>query len=69
MSKNLLCLTLFAVVVMAAAAGADTLIGLADVTEVDGAIVSFRYDGTEYVVEDGTVSLGTTTRWYVPASG
>jgi len=69
MSKNLLCLTLFAVVVMAAPVGADTLTGLADVTVVDGAIVSFRYEGAEYVVEEGNLTLGTTTRWYVPASG
>jgi len=69
MSKNLLCLILFAVVVMTAPAGADTLSGLADVTVVDGAIVSFRYEGTEYVVDEGVVTLGTTTRWYIPASG
>ena len=69
MSKNLLYLILFAVVAMAAPIGANTLTGLADVTVVDGTIISFRYEGTEYVVEDGTVSLGTTTRWYVPASG
>jgi hypothetical protein len=69
MSKNLLCLTLFAVVVMAAPVGADTFSGLADVTVVDGAIVSFRYEGTEYVVEDGDLALGTTTRWYIPPSG
>jgi hypothetical protein len=61
------CLILFAVVVMAASAGADTFSDLADVTEVDGAIVSFRYEGTEYVVEDGDLTLGTTTRWYVDA--
>lgn len=32
MSKNLICLTIFAMVVMAAPARADTLTGLADVT-------------------------------------
>jgi hypothetical protein len=67
MSKNLLCLILFAVVVMAAPVGADTLSGLADVTVVDGAIVSFRYEGTEYVVDDEVLALGTTTRWYIDA--
>jgi len=67
MSKNLLCLILFAVVVMSGPAGADTFSDLADVTVVDGAIVSFRYEGTEYVVEDGDLTLGTTTRWYVDA--
>lgn len=48
-----------------AAAHADTLTGLADVTVVDGAIVSLRYEGTEYVVADGDLALGTTTRWYI----
>ena len=50
------------------AAWADTLDGLADVTVVDDAIVSFRYAGTEYVVADGDLMLGTTTRWYIPAA-
>ncbi|HUT46063.1 MAG TPA: choice-of-anchor Q domain-containing protein [Sedimentisphaerales bacterium] len=66
MSKKLLCLTIFAMVVMAAPVGADTLSGLADVTVVDGAIVSLRYAETEYVVADGDLVPGTTTRWYVP---
>jgi len=65
MSKNLLCLIFFAVVVMAIPVGADTLSGLADVTVVDGAIISFRYAGIEYVVADEVLSLGTTTRWYI----
>jgi len=65
MSKNLLCLTLFAVAVMAAPAGADTFSDLTDVTVVDDAIISFRYEGTEYVVEEGDLTLGTTTRWYI----
>ncbi|MHC4119862.1 MAG: hypothetical protein ACYSWO_20390 [Planctomycetota bacterium] len=65
MSKKLLCLALFVMVVMAAPAGADTLSGLADVTIADGAIVSLRHADTEYVVADGDLVLGTTTRWYV----
>jgi len=44
---------------------ADELVGLSDVTVVDGVIVSLRYEGVEYVVEDGDLVLGTTTRWYV----
>jgi hypothetical protein len=44
---------------------ADTLSGLADVTVVDGAIVSVRDGETEYVVADGDLILGTTTRWYI----
>jgi hypothetical protein len=43
----------------------DTLTGLSDITVVDDAIVSIRYKGTEYVVADGDLILGTTTRWYV----
>jgi hypothetical protein len=67
MSKNWLCLILFAVVVMSAPVGADTLSGLADVTVVDGAIVSFRYEGIEYIIADEVLALGTTTRWYIDA--
>jgi hypothetical protein len=43
----------------------ETLTGLSDITVVDDAIVSVRYKGTEYVVADGDLILGTTTRWYV----
>jgi len=67
MAKRIVCFTLLALAVMAAPAGADTLIGLADVTVVDGAIVSLRHAETEYVVADGDLTLGTTTRWYIPA--
>ena len=67
MSKNLLCLILFAMMVIATPVAADTLSGLADVTVVYGAIISFRYQGTEYVVADEVLSLGTTTRWYINA--
>jgi len=45
----------------------DTLSGLADVTVVDDAIVSIQHEGTEYVVADGDLALGTTTRWYIDA--
>lgn len=48
---------------------ADTLSGLADVTVVDDAIVRLRYEGTDYVVADGDLAVGTTTRWYIPAGG
>lgn len=46
-------------------ASADTLSGLPDITVVDNAIVSIRYAGTEYVVANGDLVLGTTTRWYI----
>jgi hypothetical protein len=46
---------------------ADTLSGLPDVTVVDDAIVSLQYLGTDYVVADGDLVLGTTTRWYIDA--
>jgi len=52
-----------------ASAYADRLIGLADVTVVGDAIVSLRYEGVEYVVANGDLVLGTTTRWYIPAGG
>ncbi len=67
MCRKLICLAFFALVVLAAPVGADTFSGLADVTVVDGAIVSFRYEETEYVVDDGDLALGTTTRWYIDA--
>ena len=67
MSKKLFCLILFAMLVAAAPVEADILSGLADVTVVDGAVVSLRYEGAEYVVAEGDLMLGTTTRWYIPA--
>ncbi|MEE9463964.1 MAG: LamG-like jellyroll fold domain-containing protein, partial [Candidatus Neomarinimicrobiota bacterium] len=42
-----------------------SLSGLADVTAVDGAVVSLRHAETEYVVANGDLALGTTTRWYI----
>jgi len=45
------------------------LAGLADVNVVGDAIVSLRYKGTEYVVADGDLTLGITTRWYIDANG
>gem|GEM_PF-1307911 len=45
----------------------DALSGLSDVTVVDGAIVSIRHEGTEYVVANGDLMLGTTTRGYIDA--
>ena len=65
MSKRLPCLAVLAMVFMAGPVEADSLSGLADVTVVDGAIVSLRHEGTEYVVADDDLVLGTTTRWYV----
>ena len=60
MSKKLLSFMLFAMLIMAGAVRADSLSGLADVTVVDGAIVSLRYDGTEYIVANGDLLLGAT---------
>ena len=45
------------------------LAGLPDVTVVDGAIVSLRYGGADYVVADGDLVLGETTRWWVDGEG
>ncbi|MBL7187731.1 MAG: hypothetical protein ISS70_15520, partial [Phycisphaerae bacterium] len=47
------------------AAEPDKLSGLSDITVVDDAIVSLRYDDTEYVVANEDLMLGTTTRWYI----
>ncbi len=49
-------------------AQADTLAGVSDITVVDGALASIRHDGTEYVVANEDLMLGTTTRWYIPAA-
>lgn len=56
---------LVAVAFTAACTQADSLTGLADVTVVDGAIVSLQHEGTEYAIADGDLILGTTTRWYL----
>ena len=46
------------------------LSGLADVTVVDGAVVSLRHAGTEYIVANGDLALGTTMRGYIdPGTG
>jgi hypothetical protein len=54
---------------LCSAAGADQAVGLPDVVMdiVDGneAIVSLTYAGTTYVVADGDLATGTSTRWYV----
>jgi hypothetical protein len=50
------------------AARADSLAGVSDATVTGGAIISVRYDGTEYVVANEDLMLGTTTRWYIPAA-
>jgi len=65
MSRRFILVVLFVVGVVSTSAHADKLSGLSDVTVVDGEIISFRHEGTEYVVADGDVELGTTTRWYV----
>ena len=44
----------------------DALEGLVDVNVVDGAIVSVQYEGTDYIVADGDLIQGTSTRWYIP---
>ena len=53
---------------------ADQLVGLGSPDVVGGVVdgnevvVSLTYAGTEYVVADGALVTGTTTRWYIPAS-
>ena len=53
---------------LCSAVQADLLSELPDVTVADDAIVSLTFGGTDYVVADGDLVLGTTTRWYIPAS-
>ena len=47
---------------------ADSLIGLSTITVVEDAIVDITYMGTTYVVDDGDLALGTTTRHYIIGS-
>jgi len=65
MCRSLICSIFCVAVLVTTSAHADKLSGLADVTVVNDAIVSLRYGGTEYVVANGDLVLGTTTRWYV----
>jgi hypothetical protein len=65
MCRKSFCLVFLTLVVMSASVEADTLAGLSEVTVVNGEIVSLRYGGTEYVVANGDLILGTTTRWYI----
>ena len=65
MYKKFVVLMLFVLAVAGTSAQADKLTGLADVTVVNGEIISLRYEGTEYVIADGLLALGTTTRWYI----
>lgn len=54
-------------VMLALPSAADSLVGLAEVEVVDDAMVSLHHEGVDYVVADGHLDLGVTTRWYVPA--
>ncbi|UCF15200.1 MAG: hypothetical protein JSW59_17480, partial [Phycisphaerales bacterium] len=65
MSKKFFFLTLLVPTVVSTSACADELVGLADITVVNDELVSLRFEGKEYVVADGDLALGTTTRWYV----
>jgi len=69
MYRRFICSIFCVLALVTASAYADRLIGLADVTVVGDAIVSLRYAGIEYVVANGDLVLGTTTRWYIPAGG
>jgi hypothetical protein len=69
MCGKLICSIFCVLALVTTSAQADSLIGLADVTVVNGEIVSLRYEGIEYVVANGDLVLGTTTRWYIPAGG
>lgn len=49
----------------AMSAHADELISMPDATIEDGELISFRFQGKEYIPANGDVVLGTTSRWYV----
>jgi hypothetical protein len=68
MYRKLLCVVCFSLVGMATSAEADALKGFSDITVVNSAVASLRYAGAEYVVANGDLMLGTTTRWYIPAA-
>jgi hypothetical protein len=68
MYRKLVCAICFSLAAMAASVEADVLNGFSDITVVSDAIVSLRYSGTEYVVANDDLMLGTTTRWYIPAA-
>ena len=58
------------IALLCGAVWADSLGGLPDIAVVDDAIVSITYGGTEYVVADGDLMLGTTARYYIdPGTG
>ncbi len=65
MSRKVILPMLLLSAVVYTSAYADELVGLADITVADDALVSLRFEGTEYIVADGDLALGTTTRWYV----
>jgi hypothetical protein len=65
MCKKTTCGVLFILAVAHSCVLADELIGLSDVTVENGAIISLRYEGKEYVVAEGDLLLGTTSRWYI----
>ncbi|MFH1716193.1 MAG: hypothetical protein ABIF19_02485, partial [Planctomycetota bacterium] len=65
MYKKFILPMLLVLAVVSTSANADKLTGMSDVTVVDGQIISFRHDGVEYIVANGDVALGTTTRWYI----
>ena len=44
---------------------ADTLTGLPDITVANNEITEIMYNGTTYVVANGDLALGTTTRHYI----
>ena len=57
------------VAALTAVSHADSLAGLPDMTAADDAITSLTYDGQQFVVADGDLMLGETTRWWVDPTG
>lgn len=57
------------VAVMGSVGWADMLAGLPDMVVSNGEIVSVMHNGTTYIVADGDLVLGQTTRWWVDSGG
>lgn len=68
MYSKLVCVISLSLVFLVTCVQADTLTGFSDITMAGNTLASLRYGGTEYVVANGDLMLGTTTRWYIPAA-
>ncbi|MBE0536294.1 MAG: hypothetical protein IH624_11550 [Phycisphaerae bacterium] len=63
--KNGILLCLVLICSLACAVQGDNLSPLSTITASGGQLTSLTYAGTTYVVADGDLTTGTTTRWYL----